>query len=201
MATIPQWLSEQIEALTPAQRAFVLSNDKVASYVAGNGGGKTHAGIIRCLRLAYKHPGIILLACDATTDEAAALLFEKTLYYLHVREVAGANSATRELTLTNGSRLAFHHLLYGKRLNDMMRGLICDAVYLDNNEYLSYRDFLTLFLRTRRHHAPDLLSPVCYTGEVEWRHWRDVHANASPYLLRLTPGRFTDVISEGVEEE
>lgn len=172
---LPAWLDTHIDRLTPQQRAFVLSNDKVASYVAGNGMGKTYAGILRCLRLACEHPGIIVLACDATTQEAAMLMQETVLYLVPPDEVEHSNRVKREVELVNGSRLLFRHLLYGRMLNEYMRGLAVDAVYLDNNEYLSYRDFLTLFLYTRRRLVvTSLESPIAYTGEVEWRSWRDL---------------------------
>lgn len=201
--TIPQWLNALIDDLTPQQYAFVMSNDKMARYVAGPGYGKTHAGIVRCLRLAYQHPGIMLLACDATTADLALYLFDATVSFLPLGEIAQASRVRREIKLTNGSEIAFHYLAYGRRLNEVARGVLCDAIYLDNNEYLSYRDFLSLFLRAQRtaKASPSITSLASYTGEVEWRSWRELGPKEAIRAPMLEAGQYVDSDTVVVDAE
>lgn len=186
-----------------AQLDFIKSGALVKKFQAGQGGGKTVAGVFEVRRYVKRWPGAVVICTEPTYPMVRDILkVEFDRQFADAGELDRANYKVSEgkYTLSNGAQIWLRQCDQVDRL----RGPSVAAVWMDEAGQCPYGAFQILSGRVRQQGYPHLM---LFTGTPRgrnWFHWcfeeGDRPEDAPPYigtLLQETIGEQPEVYRWG----
>lgn len=188
-STSEEWLHRFGATLTPRQEVFVR-NPQGGEFIAEPLGGCTHAGIVKFVARALSTPGLHVMidGCGAASAETARRRVRDMMAEIGLDFTSSAPYRSL-FTLDGDSEMRF---LGGSNAVNLIRGMLLDTAWLDNNQYLPYSDWQTFSYRAMRRRGQ-----AFYTGGVQWVPWsKSVYADnetIQAYRKRLADAGMIDL--------
>ena len=175
----------ELEPPHQSQLAFLKSGAVFRRFVAGQGGGKTCAGVFEIRRYAKRHPGAICIATEPTFPMVRDILvteFERQFTAADEWSHVDYRKAEQTYALSNGSIIRMRQC----DKSDVLRGPSVACIWMDEAAQSPHDSFRILTGRLRQRGFP--LRFFC-TGTPRGRNWLhyaftpgDRPDNAAPYL-------------------
>ena len=184
-ATASQQILSEIRPPQGAQLDFIRSGALVKKFQAGQGGGKTVAGVFEVRRYVKRWPGAIVICTEPTYPMVRDILrveFDRQFAASGEDDRVEFRVSEGKYRLSNGAEIWLRQCDQADRL----RGPSVAAVWMDEAGQSPYTAFQILAGRVRQHGYPHLM---LFTGTPRgrnWFHWcferGDRPDGAPPYL-------------------
>jgi len=171
-----------------AQLGFIKSGALLKKFQAGQGGGKTVAGVFEVRRYAKRHPGAIVICTEPTYPMVRDILrpeFDRQFSECAEEDLVTYKQREEKYQLWNGAEIWLRQCDQADRL----RGPSVAAAWMDEAGQSPYEGFQILAGRLRQRGYPHVLMLTGTPRGRNWFHWvfekGERPEGAPPYIGEL----------------